>query len=182
MAATVAMSESNGAGQTVTDSISNMNFGSTDGPNLNTALHPIRTSIPRSFSKYFRVLLVSLGGSTFINDLRVWKSGGVYNNSDNIRSGGLTTLNQTAQGYITPDNLIQIATGNPTLPTADPLAQNLGIAGFNNSVDKHMPTDTGGTLPARSNYFVQQFEINFGGTSALGACSTKTYTIQFDEA
>ncbi len=181
MAATVAMSESNGAGETITDSISNMNFGSTDAPNLNTTLHPIRPSIPRSYSKFFRVLLVSLGGSTFINDLRVWKSSGAYNNFDNIISGGLTPANQAAQPYITPDNLVQLASGNPTLPTADPGAQNLGIAGFNNSIDKHMPTDTGGP-PSRSNYFAQQCQINVGGTSAIGALSQKIYTIQYDES
>ncbi len=187
MAATVALSESNGAGEVVYDGaggngIANINFGSTDAPELVTTLHPIRPSIPRSFPKFLRVLLVSLGGSTFINDLRVWKFSGAFSNFDNIVSGGLTILNEAGQGYITPNNLVVLASGHPAVPTADPGAQNLGIAGFNNSVDKHMPTDTGGTVPARSNYFAQQCQINVGGTSALGPLSQKVYLIQYDES
>ena len=180
MAASVALSESNTAAVTVTDSISNMNFGSADVPNLVPANHPIAQNQPRSFIKYFRVLLVALGGSNNIQDLRIWKSSTAdLAAGESYISGGLTTTNAGPQPYATPTNLSDLASGFPTMPTSDPGAQNLGIAGFNNSVFKQMPTDTGGP-PSRSNYWAFQRKITTGVTPN-GALATHVFTIQYDE-
>ncbi len=177
MAATLGMSESNGAGQTITEPIVNMNFGSTDAPNLNQFVHPMRHSIPRSFVKYWRVLLVALGGSNLVNDVRIWKSAGAFTNFENIISSGLSTAPDAPEAYVTPTNLSDLPTLTP-LPTSEPGFQNIGIGGsLNNTVTVNMPVN--GT---RTNYFAQQCQIDIGGTSAIGSLSTKTYTIQYDEA
>src|SRR5437879_5527436 len=104
MAAIVQVSESNGAVETVTDGITNINFGSADLPNLVPASHklvlPLVSQTAYSYMKWLRVHLVSLGGSTQIDTLKIWKSSGAYVTSEVIGSN-ITTQSPAPNWTIT---------------------------------------------------------------------------------
>lgn len=95
MAATVNVSESNGAVATVTDGISNINFGTADIPNLIPAAHPIvvpAAGANYSYTKWLRVHLAALGGSTQIATLKVWKSSGTLVTGEIVGTNTAQTL------------------------------------------------------------------------------------------
>jgi len=71
MAATVAWNEYNGAGETKTAGISNINAGSVDAPNLVIADNPIQRET-NAFEKFHKVEF----GGTFnrISNMKVWRS------------------------------------------------------------------------------------------------------------
>ena len=113
-AATVEISETNGvmvggvAGSpapSTTDGISNINFGSHDGPNLvvSAASYPIvihATSRSQSFVKWLQFHLVAIGGSSNISNIRVWKPSGPYLAGSNAEVIG-SNCNTSSAG-ITP--------------------------------------------------------------------------------
>jgi len=173
-AATVFISESNGAGEVVTDNISNLNFGSVDQPNLVAANHPIIVS-EASYFKMLRFKVQSLGTSTTIKDLRWWKSAGVFLTQESIEA-----IDRQAGGgnnnvaYVTP---VQTNSNPPftgfsiNIRTADPGSACVGIAG-----------SLAGTIiaaPAYSEYFCAQLQT--GGLTPIGQVNTKTVIFQFDE-
>lgn len=160
-AATVYLSESNGAGEVVTDNISNINFGSVDEPNIVAANHPIIQG-ENSFVKFLRVAVPSLGDSTTIKDLRVWKSAGAL-----VTDEVLLTYNVVAAPYETPTT---VNTMNVELATSDPGTANWGIAGsFAGTI----------TAPGYSNY--KRIGIVTGGSTPVGPVNQKTITVQYDE-
>lgn len=168
MAATVFISESNGAGEVVTDNISNMNFGSVDQPNIVTANHPIIIG-EKSFAKYFRFKVQSLGGSTTIKDLRMWRSAGAYVSGEDLVSnaGGASNIGIT---YSTPTDAA-VANVDREVGSADPGGANIRIAG-----------NLAGTIiaaPAYSDYFAMQLSSTL--LTPVGPANTKTLTMQFDE-
>src|SRR5260221_13463550 len=126
-AATVYISESNGAGEVVTDNISNINFGSVDQPNIVAANHPIIQS-ENSYFKMLRFKVQSLGTSTTIKDLRLWKSAGVYVTGEFIK----VVDNAAGFAYVQPT---QVATPNPpfnavaNIRTSDPGSAIIAIGG-----------------------------------------------------
>jgi hypothetical protein len=75
MSATFGWSESNGAGPTVTDGISNANFGSVDAANVVPTSNPIAAGA-NSYEKYLRGKFS--GTYTSVSNLRFWKSAGAY--------------------------------------------------------------------------------------------------------
>jgi hypothetical protein len=96
MAATVYLSESNGVGPTVTDNIGNINFGSADIPNLVPSQHKILTGpglSQRSYIKWLRIKLHSLGGAASVKNFRTWHvSGGL--GANRLKSGDYSGANQ----------------------------------------------------------------------------------------
>ena len=74
MAATVRINEANGAGQTVTNNISNSNFGSTDAQSLVAATYPI-TAGTYSYEKWQKFEVTAMGGSSVIKDIKTWYTG-----------------------------------------------------------------------------------------------------------
>lgn len=81
MADVLEISESNGAGQTVTDGITNGNFGSTDAANLTTATYPIRAG-ENSYIKYHRLHWKTKDAYTKIDNVKIYKSAGTLSGSD----------------------------------------------------------------------------------------------------
>jgi hypothetical protein len=158
MAATVQISESNGAGETPTDNVSNINMGSTDAANLVAATYPI-TAGTYSYEKYNRVKLVSLGGSTKIKNIKVWRTG------DSLGSDTHKTCaresSYTEKNYATPVNTVS-SQATETMPTSEPSGANLGIDG---SLTGELDADS-----EYSDYLVHQIYVD-AATTAGKSCT-----------
>lgn len=165
MAATVEICESNGGGETVTHDITDSDMGSTEAANLDPVANPIVAG-NRSYAKYQRFHLTALGGSSKINNLKVWRTtalGGAATHVTNAR----TTSYGGAATYATP--VTSAITGaDQTMPTSEPASANLGIGG----------SLTGErTTTGYSDYLIHQIVTN--GADTAGASCTMNY--QYDE-
>jgi hypothetical protein len=165
MAATVSIAESNGAGQTVTASITNTNMGSADAVNLVTASYPIAPG-DRSFAKYQRFNVTDMGGSTSIQNLKVWRTGAMGGSATHVTNAG-ESGDYSAKSYATPA-ASSIAGVDNAMPTSAPATANLGIA-----------TSLTGTLTATgySDYLVHQIVTDAGDVAG----STTDMNYQYDE-
>lgn len=160
MAATVRINESNGAGETVTNNITNSNFGSTDAVNLVAASFPI-TANTYSYEKFQKLEVTAMGGSSVIKDLKVWYTG-TLSGSDTFKTSAKTSAYAGAPTYGTPVNTISSLAIN-TMPSSAP-ANNLGIGG-----------SLSGTLTGTgfSDYLVMQLHVDTATTA--GATLTLNY-------
>ncbi len=166
MVATVEICESNTVGETVTHNVGNINFGNTDAPNIVVADYPV-TAGEYSYIKYIRLHLTALGGSNKIEKTRIWKSAGAYVTGEDIQTN-LKTSGYSPASYATP---VKTIFSDQTLPTADPVTANLGIAG----------SLTGAlTAVGYSDYWKMQFQTS--GSTPPGNMNTKTLTIEYDES
>jgi len=164
--ATVYLSESNGAGPTVTDNITNCNYGNTDAFQLVPATWPIPVS-ENSYTKWWRIKLDALGGSNKIANLQIWKSVGAYVTGEGIQTN-LRTSGYVNTTYVTPTKTTYT---NQVMPIAAPGSANLGIAGV-----------LSGELTAQgySDYMVSQLQTT--GSTPPGNANQKTLTFQYDES
>ncbi len=167
--ATVEICESNTVGETVTHNVTNINYGSSDAPNLVTATYPI-TRGTNSYEKYERLHVTAMGTSTKIDNIQIWKSAGTLT----LGTGGdlkvyLKTSAYTAIVYATPVTTTSTQ-ATITVPTADPTAANLGIAGV-----------LTGSLTAvgYSDYFCSQIQTI--SDAPIGAHAQLTWVFQYDE-
>lgn len=167
MAATVTIAESNGAGETVTASITNTNMGSNDSVNLNAVIYPL-TPNTRSYAKYQRFNVTAMGGASSIGNLKVWRTGALGTGGTHAH---VTNARETSYGgaatYAQPVNTA-IAGVDQTMPTSEPTGANLGIGG-----------SLSGTLTATgySDYLIHQLIIDASATAG----STSTMNYQYDE-
>jgi len=153
LAATFQWSESNGAGETVTDGISNLNFGSIDTPNITPSANPIPAG-NNSFEKWARGRFS--GTFTSVANLRFWKSAGAYVTGEDIKA----TVNET---YATPtDSASSVAT--VTVPTVEGSA---------------LVPDAPVINPGYSGYITMQLQTT--GSTPPGAVNQKTFTLKYDE-
>lgn len=165
MAATVEICESNGAGETITHGITNSNWGTTDAANLDPVAYPI-TPGNNSYEKFQRFHVTAMGGSSKIDNLRVWRTtalGGSATHLTNAR----TSSYGGALAYATPDTT-EAASSTQAMPTSNPGAANLGIGG---SLSGSL-TGTG-----YSDYLNHIVKTDAGDTA--GATTTMNY--QYDE-
>jgi len=165
MAETFAIHESNGTAET-TSVASNINYGSTDSANLTPASYPI-TASENSYEKWERCYWS--GTFNKIENLQIWKSAGSYVTGESIDTN-LTTTGYSQDSYATPtDSTSTVA--DIVMPTADPAAANMGIAG----------SLTGNLSSAGySDYWVTQLQTT--ATTPPGDVNQKTFTIQYDES
>lgn len=165
MAATVEICESNGAGETITHNITNSNMGSTDAADLTPASNPI-TSGDRSYAKYQRFHVTAMGGSSVIDNLKVWRTGALGGSATHVTNARTSTYGGAAT-YAQPVNTA-ISGVDQTMPTSAPASANLGIGGA-----------LSGTLTATgySDYLIHQIVTDAGDT--VGSTSTMSY--QYDE-
>ena len=174
MAATVTISESNGAGETPTPSITNSNMGSADEVNLVALTHPI-TAGTCSFNKYQRLSVAAgaAGGSSQILNFKVWASAVL--SSGCALNTNVTTSAHAATPYATPTATDQSTTTCPNvMPTSTPASANLTVGGSLTD-----PLDiTGGPAAAKySDYMVMQIKT----TVAAVAGTSVTMNYQYDE-
>lgn len=153
MPATFAWSESNGAGPTVTDSISNVNFGNVDTPNLTPATNPIAAG-GNSFEKYVRGKFS--GSFTSIANLRFWKSAGTLVTGETIKAA-------VNASYVQP-----VATTSVVATANVPTTEGTALA-------PNAPS----TNPDYSGYITLQLQTTL--STPPGAVNQKTFTLKYDE-
>lgn len=165
MAATVEICESNGAGETISHNITNTNMGSADSTNLDAVANPI-TPGNRSFIKYQRVHVTAMGGSSKIDNVKIWRTGALGGAATHV-TNARTTSYAGALTYATPV-ASSVSTVDQTMPTSAPGTANLGIGG-----------SLSGSLTATgyTDYLGHQIVTN--GADTAGSTSTMNY--QYDE-
>lgn len=165
MAATVTIAESNGAGETVTASITNTNMGNTEAVNLDPVTYPV-TPGERTYAKYQRFNVQNMGGSSAINNLKVWRTGALGGSATHVTNARTTSYGGAAT-YATPVKTA-ITGVDQTMPTSTPSTANLGIGG----------SLTGAiTVAGYSDYLIHQIVTDAGDTEG----STTTLNYQYDE-
>jgi hypothetical protein len=160
MSAVFQFSESNGAGEVISDGITNVNFGANDSCNLNPTTYPI-TRGQNSFSKYIRGKFT--GSFTTISNMKFWKSVGVYKTGEACK----TSFNAT---YATPS---QTGTGDSDVPVVEP-SQNVNSAEGASTIENGASGVSGYT-----GYIRLQLQSTVSTPS--GSVNQKTYTMQYDE-
>lgn len=165
MAAVVEIDESNGAGQTVTHNITNSNMGSVDAANLNAVSNPV---IPgeNTFEKWQRFEVTSMGGSSSVKNLKVWRTGALGGAAVHLTNARTTSYGGAAT-YATP-TASDSSIATQTMPTSEPATANLGIGG----------SLTGErTTTGYSDYLVHQIQTDVADVAG----STTTLNYQYDE-
>jgi len=164
MAATVEICESNGAGETVTHDIANSNMGAVDAAELDPVANPV-TPGNNTYEKYQRFHVTAMGGSSAIDNLKVWRTGA-------LGGAAIHVTNARETSYAQATYAIPVATDSTaatqTMPTSEPTGANLGVGG-----------GLTGQLTAAgySDYLVHQVQTDPGDTA--GATTTMNY--QYDE-
>jgi len=165
MTASFAIHESNEVGET-TSVATDVNFGSSDTPNLTTASYPIDVG-DNSYEKWERFQFT--GSFNKIENLKVWKSAGNYQTDEVINTNG-TTSGYSQASFATPT-----ASGSSeatiAIPTSEPAGANMGIAGA-----------LSGSLTAvgYSDYWVLQ--TTSSASTEAGDGNQKTFTIKYQES
>lgn len=165
MAATVEICESNGAGETITHNITDTDMGSTEAANLDPVTNPV-TPGENTYEKWQRIHVTNMGGSTRIQNLKVWRTGALGGSATHVTNARTATYGG-AETYATP-----IATASTiadqAMPTSEPASANLGIGGA-----------LAGNLEAAgySDYLVHQIQTDAGDVTG----STSTMNYQYDE-
>lgn len=173
MAAVIEIAERNGPSPgTETVSVSNLNMGSTDAPNLDPTTYPL-TAPGNSYEKWFRLFVSSLGGSAKVDNFRLWLSA----IGTGFAVGETMLADLVISGYVAPtypaggpaNTVSTIAT--TSMPTTQPASANIGIAGV---LSGNITAS-----PAYSDYVVLQTQLT--ASTPAGALQTKTLSIQWDE-
>lgn len=165
MAATVEICESNGAGETITHNITDTDMGATDAANLDPVANPI-TPGNRSYIKYQRFHVTAMGGSSAIDNLKVWRTGSLGGSATHV-TNARTSSYAGALTYATPV-ATAVTNVDQTMPTSEPGSANLGIGG---SLTGQL------TATGYSDYLGHQIVTN--GADTAGSTSTMNY--QYDE-
>ena len=165
MAATVVINEYNGAGEAEEANITNSNWGSVDSPNLDAVDNPI---VPgdNSFEKWQKIVVTAMGGSSKIDNLKVWRTTALGGSAAHVTNARETSYGG-AESYVQPVATAS-SVADQTMPTSEPSGANLGIGG---SLSGEL-TGTGS-----SDYLVHQIQTDAGDTA--GASTTMHY--QYDE-
>lgn len=166
MAATVTLSESNGAGETVTASITNSNMGDVDAVNLDPVAYPI-TPGNRSYAKYQRLCVSNMGGSSAIKNIKIWRTSALGGSATHVTNARLSSYGG-APTYATPVKTA-ITGADQAMPTSVPATANLGIGG----------SLTGSITSATTytDYLIHQLVTDAGDVAG----STSTLNAQYDE-
>lgn len=170
MAATVTISESNGAGQTITADVTNLNMGSTDATSLDSTTYPIAANT-NSYEKWVRFCVSNLGGSSKVKNLKVWASAGLGTGATH-KTNARESSYGGAQTYATPSATDNSASKGytQTMPTTTPTNANLGIAGA-------LAGEITTAAPTYSDYLLMQIQTT---VSAVAGTSV-TMNFQYDE-
>lgn len=164
-AATVEICESNGAGETITHNITDTDMGSTDAANLDPTANPIVAG-DRSYTKYQRIHVTAMGGSTAIDNLKVWRTGALAGSTTHVTNAG-ESGNYSALSYATP-TASSVTNVDNAMPTSEPSTANLGIG---SSLSGQI------TSAGYSDYLVHQLVTDAGDTAG----NTTTMNYQYDE-
>lgn len=157
------ISEYNGAGETETTNVSNLNVGNTDAANITPGPSNAITAGNNAYIKYHKWKCTTFSTLNQISDLRVWKSAGSYNTGVGIQCS-LRTSSYAQPSYATPATTTYT---DQTMPTSDPGAANLGIG-----------ASLTGTITAQNQYS-DRLKSQLSTTSSTPAGTLNTLTITF---
>lgn len=161
MAATVEICESNGAGETITHSITDSDMGNSDSATVDPVAYPI-TPGNRSYIKYQRVHVTAMGGSSSVKTIKIWRTSALGGSATHVTNARETSY-AGALTYATPV-ASAVSTVDQTMPSSEPTGANLGIGG---SLTGAL-SDVG-----YSDYLGHQIVTNAGDTA--GSTSTMNY-------
>ena len=166
MSATVEIDERNGtAPGDLTHNITNSNMGSVDDNDLDPVANPVEPG-NNTFEKWQQLHVTAMGGSSLINNLKVWRTGALGGSAVHLTNARIAAYGG-AEAYDDPvDTDSAIAT--QTMPDSEPESANLGIDG---------ELDGGLDDVGYSDYLVHQIQTDAGDTA--GSSSTMNY--QYDE-
>lgn len=154
MAATFEWSESNGAGETVTNGISNVNFGNTDSTNLSSPNNQVIAG-QNSYEKWVRGRFS--GTFTTISNLRFWLSGGAP------LPANIDVKAAVNQAYATPTDSTSIV-ATTDVPEVE-----------GSAINPNAPSGN----PDFSGYITMQLQSTVAASP--GAIPTMTFTLKYDE-
>jgi hypothetical protein len=172
MTALLVFSETN-AGPVVTDALANLNFGSSDTPNLVPASAPITippSGTAYSYEKYWRVKWQS-GAGNQVDNLKLWKQSGAYQTGESIFFNCVENVRQN-DAFATPVQT-QSTKADVAMATSVPTLQNV-----------FTPQATGGNLRLNAigdytDYIVVQLAL--ASTASPGSANQKVFRFQYDE-
>lgn len=169
MAATVQISESNGAGEVVTDDVDNINLGSTDAKELVASSYPI-TAGANSYEKWIRIKVSDISTSEYIYNFKVWLTSADPYGDDDMYCSCTTVSYASIYPYAAPVSTeSSYATVNMTTHfVSEPSLSNLG---FNNSTTATMGDGQ------YSDYAVFQLRVDAGSTAG----DTGTFNFKYTE-
>ena len=176
MAATVVVAERNGplASSTETIDVGNVNMGSVDQAALSPSAAPITAQTDgHSYEKWIRLYVNSLGGSSIVDNLKVWLSnlGGGWKTGEgmscNLKTSAYTAASYAVGGPVATDSTV----ADQAVPESEPGSANIGIGG---SLSGDISS-----VPSYSDYIVLQLDVS--AATPAGAVNTKTITFQWDE-
>jgi len=100
MAATVQINEYNTAGEDKTANISDTDMGDTDSANLDPVAYPV-TPGENTYEKWQKIEVTAMGGSSKIDNLKVWRTGDLGGSAVHMTNARETTYGG-AETYATP--------------------------------------------------------------------------------
>lgn len=166
MAATVEIDEFNGAtAATQTHNITNSNMGTVDAVNLDPVANPT-TPGNATYEKYQKIHVTSMGTSSAIQNLKIWRTTALGGAAVHVTNARLTSYGGAATAATPVSTTSSAAT--QTMPSSVPATANLGIGGA-----------LAGQITAigYSDFLIHQIQTNAADTA--GATCTMNY--QYDE-
>jgi hypothetical protein len=161
MSANFVWSEANGAGEIITDDITNLNLGSVDSYDIVTTDYPISRG-ENSFSKY--ICCKFTGIWTDISNMKFWKNTGDYVTGETIKASANAV-------YATPS---QVGTGDGNVPTTEGTALAINSAEGVNHIEYGVSGVSGYTGYIR-------LQTQTTGSTPSGATNQKAFIFQYDE-
>lgn len=144
--------------------ITNSNMGSLDDDSLDATVNPV---IPgeNTFEKYQKVHVTAMGGSSLIDNLKIWRTSALGGAATHLTNARLAAYARFP--YAAPTENVSTP-ADQTMPTAEPATANLGIDG-----------SLAGSLAAvgYSDWLIHQIQTNVADVAG----STSTLNYQFDE-
>lgn len=150
-----------------TPNITNSNMGTTDAVNLNPVTYPV-TPGNNTYEKYQRFHVTNMGGSSLIDNLKVWRTGALGGSAIHVTNA--RTSSYARKPYAAPTDADSTA-ATQAMPTSVPASANLGIGG---SVSGSIATADNA---AYSDFLVHQIQTDPADTAG----STTTMNFQYDE-
>lgn len=148
----------------MTHNISDSDMGSTDAANLNPVSNPVVAG-DNTYEKYQKIHVTAMGGSSQIDNLKVWRTGALGGSAIHETNARETSYDR--KEYVAP-TASDSTVATESMPTSEPSGANLGING-----------SLAGALTAAgySDFLVHQIQTDPGDTAG----STSTMNYQYDE-
>lgn len=147
-----------------THNISDSDMGSADSATVNPVTSPVIAG-ENTFEKYQKIHITAMGGSSAIDNLKVWRTSALGGSA--IHETNARETSYARKAYVAPTASTSTQ-GDQTMPTSEPTGANLGIDGS---------LSGSRTAAGHSDFLIHQIQTDSGDT--VGSTSTMNY--QYDE-